>query len=177
MEIVYSPEELAKLWKVSTMTIYKLIGQNKLPHFKVGRAYRIPEGHLQTYMQREGNLLPFRRSSVPTVPAVAKYFLGFLDKEPSTQRANVIRVVLFGSFAKGEATKNSDIDVLVLVKKLDTPVEHWLSHLGELAMEQVDYNDYLSLLPVAWDHWEKHRKLSSPLYEEIERDGILLWPK
>lgn len=61
MPIIYTPEELAQLWKVSTMTIYKLIRQNKIPHFKVGRSYRISEEGARIYMEREGNLLLFKK--------------------------------------------------------------------------------------------------------------------
>lgn len=177
MSIIYTPEELAKVWKVSTMTIYKLIGQNKIPHFKVGRAYRIPEEYLQAYTQKEGNLKKFISVSGPRIPEVVTHFLNFLEKEPKAKQKNVLEVKLFGSYARGEATKDSDVDLFLLLEKADRNIEHWVYHLGELAMEAGDYNDFLSSLIMEQEHWKKQERLKTPLFRAIEQEGILLWPK
>ncbi len=177
MSIIYTPEELAKLWKVSTMTIYKLIGQNKIPHFRVGRSYRIPEEELKVYTQREGNLLSFVKNGPPQIPAVATHFLDLLKKEPKAKQKNVLEVRLFGSYARGEATKDSDVDLLMILEKYDLSEDRWTASLSDLAMEKVDYDDLLSVLRMSKEHWEDHRRLKTPLYEEIEKDGILLWPE
>lgn len=177
MSIIYTPEELAKVWKVSTMTIYKLINQNKIPHFRVGRSYRIPEEHLQAYAEREGNLGKFLSKKGPVIPEVVFHFLEFLKKEPKSKQKNVLEIRLFGSYARGEATKDSDVDLFVLLEKMDRAIEHWVYHLGELAMEADDYNDFLSSLIMEREHWKKHERLKTPLFRAIEQDGIVLWPK
>lgn len=177
MSIIYTPEELAKLWKVSTMTIYKLIQQNKIPHFKVGRAYRIPEEYLKAYAEREGNLTKFLSKRGTVVPEVAKHFLDLLKKEPKAKQKNILEIRLFGSYARGEATKDSDVDLLMVLEKKDRSAEHQIFHLTELAMEAVDYNDFLSPLMMEREHWKKQEHLKTPLFRAIEQDGILLWPK
>lgn len=177
MSIIYTPEELAKVWKVSTMTIYKLIGQNKIPHFRVGRALRIPEEHLQAYAEREGNLAKFLSKKSSVIPEVAQHFLDLLKKESKSKQKNVLEVKLFGSYARSEATKDSDVDLFVLLEKQDRNAEHWVYHLNELAMEAVDYNDFLSPLMMEQEHWKKQERLKTPLFRAIEQDGILLWPK
>lgn len=177
MSIIYTPEELAKLWKVSKMTIYKLIGQNKIPHFKVGRSYRIPEEHLKAYAEREGNLGKFLLKKNPVVPEVARHFIDLLKKEPKAKQKNVLEVKLFGSYARGEETKDSDVDLFILFEKVDRGIEHWIYHLDELAMEAVDYNDFLSPLLMEQEHWKKQERLKTPLFRAIEQNGILLWPK
>lgn len=177
MPIIYTPEELAQLWKVSTMTIYKLISQNKIPHFKVGRSYRIPEEHLQVYAEREGNLAKFLSKKGPVVPEVAKHFLNLLKKEPEAKQKNVLEIRLFGSYARGEETKDSDVDLLMILENYNSNENHWIASLSDLAMEKVDYNDLLSVMRTSKEHWEEHKRLKTPLYEEIEKDGILLWPE
>ena len=177
MDKIYTPEELAKLWKVSLLTIYKLLGQNKIPHFRVGRAYRIPEDFLQSYMEQEGNLAQFQQKLGKGIPKVAQYFIDLLQKEPKEKLDNVLEIKLFGSYARGEQTKDSDVDLFILFRHLDSDIEHWLNRLDDLAMEAVDYNDLLSTLPMGKEHWEKHERLKSPLFQAIQEDGVLLWPK
>ncbi|MDP2599145.1 MAG: excisionase family DNA-binding protein [Deltaproteobacteria bacterium] len=177
MDKIYTPEELAQLWKVSLLTIYKLLGQNKIPHFRVGRAYRIPEDFLQSYMEQEGNLSRFQQKKEKGIPKVAQYFIDLLQKESEEKQKNILEVRLFGSYARGEATKDSDVDLFILFRHLDSDSEHWLNHLDDLAMEAVDYNDLLSTLSMEKEHWERHERLKSPLFQAIQKDGILLWPK
>lgn len=178
MSIIYTPEELAKVWKVSTMTIYKLIGQNKIPHFRVGRAYRIPEEHLQAYAEREGNLKEFiSKKGGALVPEVARHFIDLLKKEPKVKQKNVLEVRLFGSYARGEETKDSDVDLLMVLENHSSKENRWVASLSDLAMEKVDYNDLLSIVRMSKQHWEEQQRIKTPLYEEIEKDGILLWPE
>ncbi len=176
MNKIYTPEELAATWKVSLLTIYKLLGQNKIPHFKVGRAYRIPEDFLQSYMEREGNLSQFLKKPEKMLPKVAQYFIDFLQKEPKEKQENVLEIRLFGSYARGEATKDSDVDLIMIMENYDFDADRWVASLSDLAMEKGDYNDLLSVLRMSKEHWEKQQQLKTPLYEEIEKDGILLWP-
>ena len=173
---IYSPEELAELWKVSTMTIYKLLGENKIPHFRVGRSYRIPTQYLEHYMFREGNLERFAPHPSSLLPNAVRYFLELLNKEPKKKQNNVIEILLYGSYARGSAGIDSDIDLLMVVKKLDSQVEEWVANLSDRAMASVDYGEFLSILRMSEKHWKKQEKLKTPLFEEIRKDGIVLWP-
>ena len=177
MDKIYTPEELAQLWKVSLLTIYKLLGQNKIPHFRVGRAYRIPEDFLQSYMEQEGNLAQFQQKLGKGIPKVAQYFIDLLQKEPKEKLDNVLEVKLFGSYARGEATKDSDIDLVMVLKNYDSNEDRWVASLSDFAMEKGGYDDLLSVLRMSNEHWKEQQRLKTPLYEEIEKDGILLWPK
>lgn len=49
IETVYTPEELAQQWKVSTETVRALCREDLLGHFMVGRLYRIPESAVTAY--------------------------------------------------------------------------------------------------------------------------------
>jgi uncharacterized protein len=84
----------------------------------------------------------------------------------------VLRVVVFGSMARGAAGGGSDVDVLVLVKGL-TPKE-----MVEVVREGADIwmDTRVPLSPLAmsdaeWDHLVKRERL---LPREIERDGIVV---
>lgn len=176
MDKIYTPEELAKAWKVSLLTVYKLLNQNKIPHFRVGRAYRIPQNYLEFYMQREGNIGFFEQDRPILFPREIEILLTQIKKEPRQKRENILEVRLFGSYARGNTSTDSDIDILMVVKKLDSKTDRWIAKLSEKVMADSNYHHLLSILRLSKGHWEKHRRLKSPLYEEIERDGKLLWP-
>ncbi len=78
-------------------------------------------------------------------------------------------VVLYGSSARGDGSKESDIDVLVL---LDGPVALWRDH--QLLMRAVyplvlDLGRSIHLMPVDASRYETVR---FPLYENARREGI-----
>lgn len=60
-KVVFTLDEVAKLLRVNPRTIFRLIhGQNlegkKLPATKVGRAWRITEDNLKTYLLENANI-------------------------------------------------------------------------------------------------------------------------
>lgn len=81
-----------------------------------------------------------------------------------------VRVTLFGSYARGEETEGSDIDLLVVVPKLD---KRTLDVLLEAAWE-VGYEAGMvfSVVPVAVD--ELARLAESPFLQAVQREGVRL---
>ncbi len=45
--------EVAELFRVSSMTVYRLIRNGELPAVRVGRSYRVREDDLQAYLQAQ----------------------------------------------------------------------------------------------------------------------------
>jgi len=45
--------EVADLFRVSSMTVYRLIRNGELPAVRVGRSYRVREDDLQSYLQSQ----------------------------------------------------------------------------------------------------------------------------
>ncbi len=81
-----------------------------------------------------------------------------------------VKVVLFGSSARGEATEGSDIDVLVVVPVLDARVEDLI---GDLAWEVgLNAGVVLAVVPVAQD--ELKVLSQSPFFQAVQREGIPL---
>ena len=73
------------------------------------------------------------------------------------------KVIMFGSYSKGTANKWSDIDVAVIVPKIDD--DEWFETSVALG-EDVDKVSFL-IEPVLMteDRW-------SPLYEDVMRTGV-----
>lgn len=77
--------------------------------------------------------------------------------EPST-------VYLYGSYSKGTANENSDIDVAVIVPKLQS---NWLPTVARLWKASRKVNPLIE--PVLIEEGEQ-----SPLYDEIKKWGIVV---
>ena len=87
----------------------------------------------------------------------------------------LVRVVLFGSRARGEGDAESDLDVLVVVDDGDwrfrdvvalvafEPMIEYGVVLSPLVVDQADY---------IW--WQEHR---APIYRSISAEGVVLWTK
>jgi uncharacterized protein (UPF0332 family) len=82
--------------------------------------------------------------------------------------ADVSRVILYGSKARGEAEKESDIDLLVAatngyerVKKICYDFEH--------------ENSFIAPMVFSREGWENCQRLKLPFYVNVRREGIELW--
>jgi len=73
------------------------------------------------------------------------------------------KVVMFGSYSKGNPNKWSDIDVAVIVPTL--PDDQWLDTSIALGMDVNEVSMLIEPVLMAEDHW-------SPLYDDVMRTGI-----
>lgn len=83
-------------------------------------------------------------------------------------------VVLFGSRARGDASEDSDVDVLVVADDLDEADRLWIYDRAYDA--GVDGDDFVSVSPLAYltAHAADMRARERRLMREIARDGIAL---
>jgi hypothetical protein len=81
------------------------------------------------------------------------------------------RVILFGSRARGEATRDSDIDLLVVVDD-DTPPEKLTSQAGYEAHRSRHAAD---VFPMRAADFELDRKIVGTLAAEADTDGIVVY--
>lgn len=70
-DISYTTEEIAKLLKISKLTVYDLIKKGELPSYRVGKQMRVDAADLEAYKQRAKGLQaaeqrPARRSRFPS---------------------------------------------------------------------------------------------------------------
>lgn len=91
-----------------------------------------------------------------------------LFAEKVRQSMDVRQVILFGSYARGTATDNSDIDVAVIT---DTPARDWFEASSHLFRLRRDIN--LSIEPVLIDSSSDR----SGFLDEIRRTGELVYER
>lgn len=81
-----------------------------------------------------------------------------------------VQVILFGSYARGEAAPDSDVDLLVVVPRLDKQA---MDLILEAAWEaSFEAGVVFSVIPITAD--ELRLLAESPFLRTVQREGILL---
>jgi predicted nucleotidyltransferase len=90
-----------------------------------------------------------------------------MEKDPTAE------VILFGSHARGDANKDSDWDILILVNKPNFKMKMEDDYRGPLYDIELDIEEPISTIIIPKDDWES-RHVPTPLYQNIKEQGIHL---
>jgi len=92
--------------------------------------------------------------------------------------ANLLRVILFGSKARGDFDDQSDLDVVVVVRMSGEDYwQHW-RRIVDMAWEvELAYSLVISSIIKNEHDYTKMCEHRSLLARNIERDGIVLWTR
>ena len=84
----------------------------------------------------------------------------------------IVSIRLFGSKARNDFDKESDIDILVLIKKKNEGIRKKVAEI--LTDYLLEYD--LPLSPVLYDlyEYEKNKEIGSFFFKEVEKEGIVL---
>lgn len=85
----------------------------------------------------------------------------------------VIRIVLYGSVARGTNTTESDVDIALLLNgSLNKETEDKLSDL--VVDMNLKYDTVLSVIDIDYELFKKWEKVT-PFYKNVNEEGIVLW--
>jgi predicted nucleotidyltransferase len=87
---------------------------------------------------------------------------------------NPVRVLMFGSRARGEATADSDTDLLVILDD-DAPAHHATLQAGWEARR--GYDEPADVVPVRRSAYERRAKIVGTLAYEVSLDGVLVYER
>ncbi|MBE2201346.1 MAG: nucleotidyltransferase domain-containing protein [Anaerolinea sp.] len=85
----------------------------------------------------------------------------------------VVAIMLYGSYARGVATAESDIDLFILIRQ-ESPT--LCDELANLAWQvQFDHDVVISDVIYSVEQYQRMQSRLFPFYQNLKRDGILLW--
>ena len=101
-------------------------------------------------------------------PTITEQIVDFVTSKISPER-----IVLFGSHARGSATENSDIDILVVMKNLEN--ERKITRLLYKALLKEDIATPIDFIAIDYDKYNSLKTRTGYVYKTIEAEGKILY--
>ena len=102
--------------------------------------------------------------------SIMKQIVAFITSKLSPER-----IVLFGSYARGDNTENSDIDILIIIKNLENERKITGTLYKELLKENISIP--IDFIAIDYDKYNKLKGEIGYIYKTIEQEGQILYGK
>lgn len=83
------------------------------------------------------------------------------------------KIVLYGSYARGEETPESDVDIALVLKNDKNEKKH-SDMINTVAEYELEQGLVLSVVPIVSANYEQWKRVL-PFYRNIAKEGIPLW--
>lgn len=84
------------------------------------------------------------------------------------------KIVVYGSYARGDYQENSDIDVMILVDVSDAEIKKRFNLVCDLAFDyEMDYGVIISPLVKNEEHFIKWSE-TLPFYRNVKQEGVIV---
>lgn len=85
------------------------------------------------------------------------------------------KVILYGSYARGDYNSDSDIDIMILVDMNDSKIKENRNKLSDVTFD-INFDNDILIMPIVqskelYEHWVK----AYPFYNNINNEGIELY--
>ena len=85
------------------------------------------------------------------------------------------KIILYGSYARGDYRDESDIDIMVLVKCSEEEIKRLRSKLISAASDLgIEYDIYISIKAIHLDYFDYWKK-DMPLFKNIVKEGTSVY--
>ena len=110
-----------------------------------------------------------------SMPAVTRDILiDFSEEVRKILGKSLRKIILYGSYARGDYTENSDIDLMILTTLTDKEIERIEEKIYDLAFDfLMDYGVDISVViknEAQFNYWLG----ALPFYNNVQREGVVL---
>lgn len=115
---------------------------------------------------------------VKNLTTIEKWALKDVQKIlPRKYGDNLILLKLFGSKARGDSQRYSDLDLLAVVEKDSWQASEQMSDAIFDIIEKYNYELLISLMVLDHNEFDLEKRINTSFYENIEREGVELWKR
>ena len=87
---------------------------------------------------------------------------------------NLKKVILYGSYARGDYRENSDIDIMILTTLTDEEIRKTKTSIYDLAFDfQMEYGVDISVVIKNEEHFN-YWLGALPFYDNVQKEGVVL---
>ena len=107
---------------------------------------------------------------------VEKIIEEFVNKVNKKLGNRVKKIILYGSYARGDFNKSSDIDIMILTNLSDDEICEYRSIISDIAYDIEYDNDFnITLSPLLknidkYNYWLE----AMPFYNNVQKEGVVL---
>ena len=84
-------------------------------------------------------------------------------------------VILYGSYARGDYTEDSDVDIMVLVDGTDAQLREYDERLSDVSTDlALKYMMVFSIIDVKYQEYQDWKAVS-PFYQNVDREGVVVY--
>ena len=173
----FSVTEYARRTGKDPGNIRRMLINGELPGEKIGRQWAIPKNAVCPEDKRvtSGRYRNWRKQLEITRnnPELIKSLKQMCIKLSDVYGSNLEKIVLYGSYARGEQTEESDVDVALVLREKETEMQYD-AMIGLVVDYELEHGIVLSTVSTEAAEYAKWRRVL-PFYKNIEKEGIILW--
>lgn len=85
---------------------------------------------------------------------------------------DIVRIVLYGSYARGDYKNNSDIDIVAIVRGERSHLQENLKKIWDISSDlELEYGTIVSPTVIPFEEFEKYKE-DLPYYRNIQNEGV-----
>ena len=105
---------------------------------------------------------------------VNKEIQKFIKEIQSLLKERLKRVILYGSYARGDYNKQSDVDIMILTDLSFDEIEYYRDKISDIAYD-IELNTGIILSPVIKNIEKYNSRINFvPFYINVEKEGVVL---
>jgi len=173
----YTVAQYADRYRKDPGNIRRMLIQGRIKGEKLGNQWIIPkdEPYPSDMREKSGRYKNWREKQrfAESCPELLHLLVRMSSELHSIYRDALDRVILYGSYARGEQTDDSDVDIAVFLRSEETEEMH-TAMLHTAVSHELEAGVTLSVISIQTEDFLKWRN-TMPFYRNIEKEGIVLW--
>ncbi|WP_283680590.1 nucleotidyltransferase domain-containing protein [Parablautia sp. Marseille-Q6255] len=87
---------------------------------------------------------------------------------------NLVEVILYGSYARGDYNNDSDVDIVAIVRGERETLQEQLKQVWDASCElELEYNTILSPTVIPYEEFKRYQE-DLPYYRNIVKEGVVI---
>ena len=172
-----SVTQYAEKYQKDVGNVRRMLLTNRLKGIKIGNQWAIDSNTPYPEDKRIslGNYINYRKVLIlKKHKELLDLLRNMFDELSTIYGDNVTEMSLYGSYARGEQTEDSDVDIALFVNKLDKKKRDKM--ISCVAKYELEIGKVLSVIEVENKKYKEWFK-AMPFYRNIKKEGIALWKK